>query len=175
MALRPPLAVFAVPILALLLTSASGCDPEPSELRSLDLADLSERFACDDVTAIAASADGSEALLIGVEDGLVAAALAADGPIEAVYELPDPRLTVRWVAGSNVYGGHCGRVVQQDAGEWRLDARHDAIAGTLAVRLRAGADGSLVLDADLDELVLADEQQRTVYTLTTELDGLPVQ
>jgi hypothetical protein len=171
MALRPSAALFAVPVLALLLGSTSGCDPEASELRSLDLAELPERFACDDVTAIAASADGSEALLIGIEDGLAAAALAGDAPIEAVYELPDPRLTVRWVAGSNVYDGHCGRVGQ---GTWRLDARRDAIAGTLSVRLSPNPEGGLTLDAALDELLLAGEHDWAVYSLTTELDSLPV-
>lgn len=171
MAWRPPAAWSAVPLLGLLLSA--GCDTGDEQLRSLDLGELSERFACDDVTVVAATPDGSEALLVGVEDGLVAAAYTSNEVVEAVYELPDDRLTVRWVSGSNVYGGHCGR---EGAGAWRLDDRNDAIAGTLAVRLTPTADG-VVLSAEFDELVLAPSEalDHPVYVVAPgQLDGLTV-
>ncbi len=149
MAFRPVSLVLAVPALGLLLSLGCG---ESEQVRALDIAELPERFACDDVTVVAATPDGAEALLIGVEDGLAAAALESSEVVEAEYELPDERLTVRWVAGSNVYEGHCGR---DNGSKWRLDDRRDAISGTIAVRVTPTPEGTLTFSARLDELLLA--------------------
>ena len=165
--LRPP-AWLAIPALGLALSL--GCD-DPESLRALDLAELPERFACDDVTVVAASVDGSEALLLGVEDGLAAAARESGEIVEAEYDLPDDRLIVRWVLGSNVYVGHCGR----DSGEdWQLDQRSDAIAGHVAIRVEPVSDGSLIVSATLDDLLLAPSRSGgPIYELSsTALDGL---
>ncbi|MFO7561071.1 MAG: hypothetical protein R6X02_00380 [Enhygromyxa sp.] len=166
--LRP---LLVVPLLALAL--GVGCD-DAEQLRALDLAELPERFACDDVTVVAASPEGSEALLIGVQDGLVAAARESGESVEAEYELPDDRLVVRWVSGSNVYAGHCGR----DSGEqWQLDQRRDAIAGHIAIRIEPSPDGGLSVSASLDDLLLAPSRADAgpAYELsTTALEGLPL-
>lgn len=170
MASRPPWSLAAV---TLALALCSGCDDaEDDDVRALDLADLPERFACDDVTVVAAAIDGSEALLIGVEDGLAAAARKSGEVIEAEYTLPNERLIVRWVAGSNVYAGHCGRA-RGDA--WKLDERSDAITGQLAIRITPHSDGRLMVSATLDELLLAPTHPGAgpVYELSTStLDGL---
>lgn len=170
MAFRPPSALLAIPALGLALSL--GCD-DAEQLRALDLTELSERFACDDVTVVAASEDGSEALLIGVQDGLAAAARESGELIEAEYVLPDDRLIVRWVAGSNVYAGHCGR----DSGEqWQLDQRSDAVTGHIAIRIAPELDGSLTVSATLDDLLLApsDASHGPVYELETSELALPL-
>lgn len=152
----------ALPVLGLAL--CLGCDLElDDDSYSLDADALSERFACADVTVVAANDDGSEALLIGVEDGLAAAALAGAAPIAAEYELPDERLTVRWVAGTNVYQGHCGR----DSGEpWQLDHRLDAVAGHISVVVEPRPDGTLAVTAELADLLLeADAEAEAVVDL----------
>lgn len=168
---HPSMALMALPLLGLVLSL--GCD-DPEQLRSLDLAELPERFACQDVTVVAANLEGSEALMIGVEDGLAAAALASGEAIEAQYALPDDRLIVRWVEGSNVYEGHCGR---DSGGKWRLDERREAISGTISVRITPDPEGKLTLSAQLDELLLVplDDADAPVYELeATHLDGLHV-
>ena len=162
-----------VALLALGLLPSLGCD-DAEQLRALDLAELPERFACEDVTVVAASLDGSEALLIGVQDGLALAAHESGAVVEATYDLPDPRLTVRWVAGSNVYAGQCGR----DSGEeWRLDDRRDAVSGHIAIRVTPEADGSLSVSAELDDVLLAPaDSSGPLFGLeATRLDGLPLQ
>jgi hypothetical protein len=168
---RSPLALLAIPLLGLALTV--GCD-DADELRAIDLAELPERFACDDVTVVAASVDGSEALLLGVEDGLAAAALELGEIVEAEYALPDERLTVRWVSGSNVYAGHCGR----DSGEtWKLDQRSDAVSGRVAIRIAPNSDGSLSVSASLVDLLLAPSRAGAgpMFELSaTSFEGLPL-
>jgi hypothetical protein len=169
MAFRTPLSAMVATLALALLPS---CD-EAEELRALDLAELPERFACDDVTVVAATVDGREAFLIGVQDGLALAAHESGEPIEAEYQLPDPRLTVRWVAGSNVYAGQCGR----DSGdEWRLDARSDAVSGHIEIRVTPEPDGTLSVSAKLDDLLLAPtDASGPVYELeATQLDRLPL-
>jgi hypothetical protein len=146
-----PRLALLLPILGLVL--GLGCDGQ-ADLRALDATDLPERFACGDLTMVAASPDGGEALLIGIDDGLAAEALASGEAVHAEYELPDERLTVRWVAGTNVYQGQCGR----DSGEsWQLDARLDALAGHIHVRVQPSSDGKLELRAQLDDVVLAED------------------
>jgi len=166
MAFRP---LLALPLLGLTLIFA--CD-DPDQLRALDLDELPERFACADLTLVAATPDGSEALLVGIDDGLAAAARASGAPTEATYELPDSRLTVRWVAGNNVYQHQCGR---DTGGSWRLDERREAITGQITVLISPAADGSLTLNATLDELVLApmSATETSTYELAlTELETL---
>jgi hypothetical protein len=145
-----PRLALVLPILGLMV--GIGCDAA-QEMQPLDTIDLPERFACDDLTLVAASPDGDEALLIGIEDGLAAAALESGEVVQAEYELPDERLTVRWVAGSNVYRGQCGR----DNGEaWHLDARLDAVSGHIHVLVDPRPDGQLDVRAQIDEVVLDD-------------------
>lgn len=179
MAFRTPFAAsFAAPFaamvaaLAFVLMSSSGCD-HAEQLRELDLAELSERFACADVTVIAAAEDGSEALLIGVRDGLAQTTYQTGEPSEGSYELPDPRLTVRWVTGSNVYAGECGRDTGQ---QWRLDQRRDAIRGHIAIQVTPERDGTLSVSASLDELLLAaSDDDGPLYELeATQLERLPL-
>jgi hypothetical protein len=157
-------------MLALGLAPSLGCD-DAEELRALDLAELPERFACEDVTVVAATLDGSEALLIGVQDNLALEVHESGELVEAEYELPDPRLTVRWVAGSNVYAGQCGL----DSGEqWRLDERRDAVSGHISIRVTPEQDGTLSVSATLEGLLLAPtDASGPVYELsTTQLDRL---
>ncbi len=137
----------------LTLVPSLGCD-DADEPRSLNLAELPERFACDDVTVVATTDDASQALLIGVEDGLAAAAYESGEFVEKVYTLPDDRLVVRWVGGNNVVEGRCG--FEAD-GEWRLDERHDAVSGTIRVRLtpKLKDPNTLILSAQLDDMVFA--------------------
>jgi hypothetical protein len=171
MALRTPLSA-VLALLVLGLAPNLGCD-DAEELRAIDLAELPERFACEDVTVIAANDDGSEALLIGVQDNLALAAHESGELVEAEYQLPDPRLTVRWVAGSNVYAGQCGR----DSGEqWRLDERHDAVSGHIAIRVTPELDGSLSVSAELEDLLLApaDAGGPSYELSATQLDRLPL-
>lgn len=167
MAFRP---LLALPLLGLALLSA--CD-EPEQLRALDLAELPERFACADLTLVAAAFDGSEALLIGIDDGLAAAARASAVPVEAEYELPDPRLTVRWVAGTNVYQGNCDR---DSGGSWRLEQRHHAITGQITVRISPTEAGALALGTTLEGLVLtpigSDDQTASYELAPTQLETL---
>jgi hypothetical protein len=145
-----PRLVLVLPILGLML--GLGCDHE-ADAHALDATALPERFACDDLTMVAASPSADEALLIGIDDGLAAEAIASGQVVHADYELPDERLTVRWVSGTNVYQGQCGR----DNGEfWQLDARLDALAGHIHVRVEPLDDGKLVLRAEIDDVVLAD-------------------
>lgn len=154
-----PRLALVLPILGLVL--GLGCDGQ-DDLRALDAAELPERFACGDLTMVAASPDGGEALLIGIDDGLAAEALESGEAVHAEYELPDERLTVRWVAGTNVYQGQCGR----DTGEsWQLDARLDALAGHIHVRVDPRQDGTLELHAEIEDVVLADD----VWLGTTDL------
>lgn len=142
----------AAGVLALALTA--GC-VEPEALEDLDPSELDERFACDDLTVVAASRDAHSALLVGIDDGLVAATLATGQPTEELYELPDERLTVRWVSGSNVYQGHCGR----DSGEpWALDERSDAVTGQMHVRVVPGPGKSVRLEAELRDVILAETE-----------------
>ncbi|PRP91999.1 hypothetical protein ENSA5_52100 [Enhygromyxa salina] len=143
-----------VPALGLVLSL--GCD-DGDELRSLDASEFDERSACGDVTMVAATADGSEALLLGIEDELVARAHDQGEAVVADYELPDDRVTVRWAAGANVYQGHCGL----DNGElWRLDARKDALVGHVFVRVEPTEDGALSLTAELADVVfVADDPE----------------
>lgn len=169
--------LLATPVLALVLALAGGCDAQGLDAESLDAESLDERFACDDLTVVAADPMGEEALLLGIDDGLAAAVLASGQPVEMEYALPDERLTVRWVEGSNVYLGHCGR----DKGTpWELEERTDAVAGTLTVRLAPrpeGAPKGLVLDAELSGVVLADDEGEAQLELEidqTELVGIPV-
>lgn len=175
MALRPPSSrplSTVVAILALGLAPSLGCD-DADELRAIDLAELPERFACEDVTVVAATVDGSEALLIGVEDNLALEAHDSGALVEAEYQLPDPRLTVRLVAGSNVYAGQCGR----DSGdEWRLDERRDAVSGHITIRVTPEADGTLSVSAELGDLLLAPtDAGGPAYELAaTQLDRLPL-
>lgn len=171
MAFRTPLSALLA-VLALGLAPSLACD-DAQELRSLDLAELPERFACEDVTVVAATADGSEALLIGVQDNLALAAHESGALVEADYQLPDSRLTVRWVSGTNVYAGQCGR----DSGEqWRLDERRDAVSGHIAIRITPELDGTLSVSAALDELLLApSDASGPVFELSaTQLDRLPL-
>lgn len=159
-----PRLALLLPILGLVL--GFGCDAA-QEMSALDTVDLPERFACGDLTMVAASPDGDEALLIGIDDGLAAAALESGEVVHAEYELPDERLTVRWVAGTNVYQGQCGR----DNGEaWQLDARLDAVSGRIHVRVDPGPDGQLELYAEIDDVVLDDE----VWLVGTDL-ALPIE
>jgi hypothetical protein len=134
------------------LVPTLGCDD--ADQRSLDLRDLPERFACDDVTVVATTEDASQALLIGIEDGLAAAAFDAGETVEAIYTLPDDRLTIRFVGGSNVVEGRCGHEAE---GEWRLDERLDAVAGTIHVRLTPKSDDNLSFRAELHDLVFEAE------------------
>jgi hypothetical protein len=160
----PRLALLVLPIVGLVL--GIGCDAEP-EMQALDTTHLPERFACGDLTLVAASPDGDEALLLGIDDGLAAAALESGEVVEAEYELPDERITVRWVAGSNVYRGQCGR----DSGEaWQLHARRDAVSGHVHVLVDPGPDGQLDVRAQIDEVVLDDG----VWLVGTNL-ALPVE
>jgi hypothetical protein len=153
-------------ILSLGLVLGVGCDPV-ADMRALDTDDLPERFACGDLTMVAASPDGDEALLIGIDDGLAAAAVESGEAVHAEYDLPDERLTVRWVAGSNVYQGQCGR----DTGEaWQLDARLDALEGHIRVRVDPRPDGKLELRAEIDGVVLADD----TWLVGTDLE-LPIE
>jgi hypothetical protein len=146
-----PRLALVLPILGLVL--GLGCDSEADQ-QALDATVLNERFACGDLTMVAASPDAGEALLIGIDDGLAAEALASGEVVHADYELPDERLTVRWVAGTNVYQGQCGR----DNGEsWQLDTRLDALAGHIHVRVEPREDGTLELRAELDDVVLGDD------------------
>jgi hypothetical protein len=163
--------LLALPLLGLVLGLAACDDPE--HLRALDTDDLPDRFACDDVTAIAASPDASEALLIGIDDGLAAAALATEAPVHAEYELPDDRLTVRWVAGANVYEGHCGR---NNGEPWELDARMDAFTGRVRVAVEPRADGGLALTAELFDVVLAEDGPWTADLALepTRFNDLPI-
>lgn len=159
-----PRLALVLPILGLVL--GLGCDAE-ADLRALDATDLPERFACGDLTMVAASPDGEAALLIGIDDGLAAEAIESGEVVHADYELPDERLTVRWVAGTNVYQGQCGR----DSGEsWQLEARLDALAGHVHVRVEPRADGKLELRAEIDDVVLADD----VWLAATALE-LPIE
>ena len=169
MAFRPPWVLLAIPALGLALSL--GCD-DAEQLHALDLAELTERFACDDVTVVAASVDGSEALLLGVQDGLAAEARESGEIVEAEYQLPDDRLIVRWVAGSNVYAGHCGR----DSGqEWKLVQRSDAVTGHIAIRIVPAPDGSLTVSAELDELLLAPTMSDgPLYQLSATELALPL-
>jgi hypothetical protein len=170
MAFRPLPAVLAIPALGLALSL--GCD-HSEELQSLDLAELPERFACDDVTVVAATADGSEALMIGVQDGLAAAAHESGEIVEGHYQLPDERLTVRWVAGSNVYAGLCGL----DSGsEWQVHERRDAVTGHIAIRVTPDEHGTLSVSAELEDLLLAStDSDGPVYELAaTQLESLPL-
>jgi hypothetical protein len=149
--MRSPRLALVLPILGLML--GLGCDGQ-DDLHALDATDLPERFACDDLTMVAASPAGDEALLIGIDDGLAAEALASGEIVHAEYELPDERLTVRWVAGTNVYQGQCGR----DNGEsWQLDTRLDALAGHIHVRVVPRDDGKLELRAEIDDVILAED------------------
>jgi hypothetical protein len=170
MAFRSPLALLAIPALGLALSL--GCDDDSAQLQSLDIAELPERVACEDVTVVAATVDGSEALLIGVQDGLAATAHESGEVVEAEYELPDERLVVRWVAGSNVYAGHCGL----DSGaEWQVDERRDAVTGHIAIRITPETDGTLSVSATLEDLLLAAEASGRVYELAaTRLESLPL-
>ena len=118
--------LLVLPVLALALFT-SGCDGHEHALADLDAGGLDERFACDDLTVVAADPSGERALMIGVDDGLAASVLATGETLEADYILPDERLTVRWVEGSNVYRGHCGR---DNGAAWELDERNDAVDGT---------------------------------------------
>jgi hypothetical protein len=170
MAFRPLSAMLAIPVLMLALSL--GCD-DSETMHALDLAELPERFACEDVTVVAATIDGTEALLLGVEDGLAQAAHESGEVVEAEYQLPDERLIVRWVAGSNVYAGQCGL----DSGdEWRLDARRDAISGHITIRVTPEQDGTLSVSAVLDEVLLASSDAHgPIYELsTTHLERLPL-
>lgn len=130
-----------------------GCDDDGA-LRALDADTLPERFACGDLTMVAASPAGDEALVIGIDDGLAATAAESGEVVHAHYELPDERLTVRWVAGSNVYQGQCGR---DNGGSWELDTRLDAVAGRIDVLIEPHGDGELELRAKIDDVVLADD------------------
>lgn len=145
--------LLVLPVLALALFT-SGCDDDDSEEYSdLDANALDERFACDDLTVVAAESTGSRALLIGIDDGLAASVLATGVPVETSYALPDERILVRFVEGNNVYQGHCGR---DNGSEWELDERTDAVAGTVFVRLTPDGEGGLMLDAELGDLLLAE-------------------
>lgn len=165
--------LLALPVLALALVTGCG---EAAEFEALDLdaSELDERFACDDLTVVAASPDGERALLLGIDDGLAATVLSTGAPVEATYSLPDDRLTVRWVEGHNVYQGHCGR----DSGmEWELDARNDAFTGEVAITLAPSTDGSLVLSAQLRDVVLSDDEgefEAELFIAATDLENIPV-
>jgi hypothetical protein len=156
----PRLALMMLPVLALVL--GLGCDAA-EDIHALDTTDLPEQFACGDLTMVAASPDGAEALLIGIDDGLAAAAVESGKVVHADYELPDDRLTVRWVAGNNVYQGQCGR----DNGEaWKLDSRLDALGGHIHVRIDPRSDGKLELRAEIEDVMLADD----VWLVGTDLE-----
>jgi hypothetical protein len=131
-----------------------GCDEGRDDPLALDADALPERFACGDLTMVAASPAGDEALLIGIDDGLAATATESGEVVHADYELPDERLTVRWVAGNNVYQGQCGR---DGGGSWQLDTRLDALAGHIRVRVEPHGDGTLGVVAEIDDVVLADD------------------
>lgn len=146
-----PRLALVLPILGLVL--GLGCDAEEDDPYALDTTALPERFACGDLTMVAASPDGAEALMVGIDDGLAAEAIESGAVVHADYELPDERLTVRWVAGTNVYQGQCGR---DNGKSWQLDARRDALAGHVHVRVEPRDDGKLELRAQLDDVVLAD-------------------
>jgi hypothetical protein len=145
-----PRLALLLPILGLVF--GLGCDAD-QEMQALDTIDLPERFACGDLTLVAASPDGDEALLVGIDDGLAAAALELGEVVHAEYELPDERLTVRWVAGTNVYQGQCGR----DNGQaWQLDDRRDAVSGHVHVLVDPRPDGQLDVRAQIDDVMLDD-------------------
>ncbi|EDM79072.1 hypothetical protein PPSIR1_10730 [Plesiocystis pacifica SIR-1] len=145
----------------LVLTTASlpftltACDEGgDDDLDVLDVNALDQRAACDDLTIVAARQDGSEALLIGIDDGLAAEVFAYGEQIETTYSLPDERVTLRWIAGTNVFQGQCGL----DSGDsWSVDDRLDAIEGELHVRLAPHEDGTVGLVADIEQLVLAEK------------------
>ena len=138
--------------LALLAGSLAGCDEEDVEM--LDSTSLDERFACGDLTVVAADSDGSQALLLGIDDGLAAEVMAEGVVVVAKYQLPDERLMLRWVQGNNVYQGQCGH----DGGApWRVEERHDAIGGEIAVRLEPTADGHISVLASLDGVLFIDD------------------
>ena len=152
----------------------AGCAAS-DDLHELDLSDLDDRFACADLTVVAASGDGSEALLIAIEDELVTRAFTEGRVVEAAYSLPDPRVTVRWAQGSNVYQGHCGRDSETP---WRLDARSEAVAGELHTRVELAEDGALRVSTVVEELLLAppDDPAELVYAAgELDLDGLPLE
>jgi hypothetical protein len=159
-----PRLALVLPILGLVL--GLGCDGQ-DDLRALDAAELPERFACGDLTMVAASPDGGEALLIGIDDGLAAEALGSGEAVYADYALPDERLTVRWVAGTNVYQGQCGR----DTGEsWQLDARLDALAGHIQVRVDPHHDGTLELHVEIEDVMLADDVRLEATDLASPIE-----
>jgi hypothetical protein len=157
---------FASVFVLLGLSLGLGCDAEDG-LHALDADALPERFACGDLTLVAASEAGDEALLIGIDDGLAAAAAESGEVVIADYELPDERLTVRWVAGNNVYQGQCGR---DNGGSWQLDTRLDAHAGHIRVRVEPHGDGGLEVVAHIDDIMLADD----MWMPGTEL-ALPIE
>jgi len=165
--------LFAASLLAFALALVAGCD-DHADVEDLDASELAERFACDDLTLVAASKDGEHALMIGIDDGLVANTLASGQPTTITYELPDDRLTVRWVTGSNVYQGHCGR----DSGEpWTLDARSDAVAGAMSVSLDPGPGPGLRLEAEVHDVWLADDdsdEELELYLDTASFAGIHV-
>lgn len=153
MAARAYQALFALALPALAV-SVTGC-VEDIQTADLDPEAYTERVACDDLTVIAATSDGSEALLLGIDDGLKAAVLDYGEPVSATYVLPDERLTVRWAVGSNVYLGQCGL----DSGApWRVDTVHDAIDGEIEVYLVPNPDGTVQLSAELEGLLLEDAE-----------------
>lgn len=161
-------------LLPLLAVAAllGGCDEDFAELRALDAETLSERAACDDITVVAASPDASEALLLGVDDGLVAEALAEQRVVHADYELPDDRLTVRLVEGSSVVQGHCG--YQQLAEPWKVDRRHDAETGHVALRIEPHADGRVEVTAEFEGMLLESELDPPVVVEDLRLERLPL-
>ncbi len=133
----------------------AGCDDAAVELgdeqQLAELDDLSERFACSDLTFVAASADGSEGLFLLIDDGLVAQTLAEAQPLEVEYELADERVELRWVSGSNVYAGHCGR---DNGRPWKIDAVHEAREGRVVVELAPQSEGVPLLAIELEDVLL---------------------
>ncbi|NVB41890.1 hypothetical protein G6O69_28930 [Pseudenhygromyxa sp. WMMC2535] len=163
-----------LPLLGLALfagLSTLGCDLEDDELRALDLEVLDERFACGDVTVVAASPDGSEALFLGIEDGLAAELAAHGGVVEAHYTLPDDRLTLRWVTGSNVYQGQCGRSSDRP---WHIDDRHEGAEGELTIRLEPGVQGEAAITAQFDYVLFVDteEDEPSYELMPTRLEAV---
>jgi hypothetical protein len=145
----------------------AGCDVEEGAMASLDAQALPEQFACGDVTAVAAAPDGSEALLIGIDDGLAESARDSDARIVEHYTLPDPRVTVRWVVGTNVYQGQCGRDL---GGPWALDERLDALDGQVVVEVERGLDGELALHARIEHAQFGDGLRLDSHAINASIE-----
>ena len=117
-------------------------------------AGLSEAGGCSDMVVYGYDAADTQAVLLVVDDGLVADAVASGMPVHAEYEATDPALTLEARAGQQVTAGECQDVpvpgVQVDE-TWR------PTAGTVIVDVvPSGSEG--VATVEFVDLVLEREQ-----------------